>query len=336
MPDLLTEITEIVTGLGMLGFDSLDAALGARPQTMRNVTEGHWERLEAAMNEGAHPPAFEAAWANGRAFLESADGLRGRVPIIVEWKGGHQPPGFDLIPADLRVDHVYLVSCKYQSKILSNSSPSNLFDRRLADRTAGPGQERWYAVCAPEAYEHFYSCVRRYVGQWLLPAMPHELSPTHLRRIRQACAVTWPASLAPLWAEFSLIVASASAERWLTQLPTPARREEMMWRLLRLSPAPYFILGSSDAGPLRLRIGTPWDWRQDYTLQELLITPAPVGQPRVNWTASVIEKEGGAPREASGHVEVRWAHGRFSSVEAKIYLDTPHSDVPGYFPLAPY
>ena len=237
MPGLLTEITEIVTGLGMLGFDTLEAALDSRPQRMRNVTAAHWERLEIAMNEGSHQPAFEAAWANGQAFLESADGLRGRLPIIIEWKGGHQPPGFDLIPADLRVDHVYLVSCKYQSKILSNSSPSNLFDRRLADRTAGPGQERWYAVCAPEAYEHFYSCVRRYVGQGLLPATPHELTAAHLRRIRRACAVTWPAILAPLWAEFSLVVASASAERWLAQLATPARREEMVWRLLRLSPA---------------------------------------------------------------------------------------------------
>lgn len=333
MPDVLTEITEIVTGLGMLGLGSVESAVGARPATMRNVTTAHWDRLEAAWADGTHSSAFAAAWANGKAFLESPDGLRGRIPIVIEWKGAHQPPGFDLIPVDLRVDHVYLVSCKYQSKILSNSSPSNLFDRRLADRTAGSGQEPWYAICAPEAYEHFYSCVRRHVGQALLPATPQRLSPTHLRRIRDACAVTWPPRLAPLWAEFSLLVASASAERWLAQLPTSARREEMMWRLLRLSPAPYFILGSSDAGPLRLRIGTPWDWRQDFALQDLVITPAPAGQPRVNWTAHVVERDSGVEREAAGHVEVRWAHGRFSSVEAKIYLDTPHADVPGYFPL---
>ena len=35
-----------------------------------------------------------------------------------------------------------------------------------------------------------------------------------------------------------------------------------------------------------------------------------------------------------GHVEVRWSHGRFCGPpEAKVYLDTPHADVPGYFPL---
>jgi hypothetical protein len=35
-----------------------------------------------------------------------------------------------------------------------------------------------------------------------------------------------------------------------------------------------------------------------------------------------------------GHVEVRWSHGRLAAPpEAKVYLDTPHDDVPGYFPL---
>ena len=37
---------------------------------------------------------------------------------------------------------------------------------------------------------------------------------------------------------------------------------------------------------------------------------------------------------SAGHVEVRWSHGRFNgSPEAKVYLDTPLSGTPGYFPL---
>ena len=36
-----------------------------------------------------------------------------------------------VIPADLRVDDVYLVSCKYESRNLLNSGPSKLFDQRL-------------------------------------------------------------------------------------------------------------------------------------------------------------------------------------------------------------
>lgn len=333
MADLLTEITEVVTGLGMTGFDSLPAALTARPAVMHNVTDDHWDRLKVAFEEGLHQGAFATAWENGRAFFESPDGLRRRIPIVIEWKGSHQPPGFEFLPVDLRIDHVYLVSCKYQSKILANSSPSNLFQRRLADRTSNADTTSWYALCAPEEYEHFYSCVRRYVGQHLLPATPQELKPGEVRRIRLECGGAWPQRLAPLWAEFSLAVATASAALWLHELQAPARREEMLWRLLRLSSSSYFILGSSDGGALRLRIGTPWDWRQNLSLKHLHITAIPAGQPKVSWSAELVEKDSGAERQVDGHVEIRWAHGRFSSVEAKIYLDTPHPDVPGYFPL---
>ena len=333
MSGLLTEITEITTGLGMTGIADLEGALAARPQTLRNVTDAHWDRLDAALTDPAHAGAFAKAWTNGRVFLEASDGLRGRVPLVIEWKGTHQPPGFDLIPADLRIDHVYLVSCKYQSRILSNSSPSNLFVRRLADRSSGPDGEHWYELCAPEAFERFYSAVRMHVGPEVLPRSSRELERHHIQLIRDVCSGRWPAELAPLWAEFSFAVATVSAELWLARLPSPGRREEMLWRLLRFSPAPYFVLGSSDAGPLRIRIGTPWDWRQSFRLAELLVTPAVAGQPRVNWTARVIQRQDGSQREVAGHVEVRWAHGRFSSVEAKVYLDTPHAEVPGYFPL---
>jgi len=39
----------------------------------------------------------------------------------------------------------------------------------------------------------------------------------------------------------------------------------------------------------------------------------------------------GEDRTVEGHVELRWSHGRFGGPpEAKVYLDTPHHEVPGY------
>lgn len=58
------------------------------------------------------------------------------------------------------------------------------------------------------------------------------------------------------------------------------------------------------------------------------------GQPKVTWRAEVTNKATGMHEVVDGHVEVRWSHGRFSAVEAKVYLDTPHDAVPGYFGLA--
>jgi hypothetical protein len=108
----------------------------------------------------------------------------------------------------------------------------------------------------------------------------------------------------------------------------------MLWRLLRMGSAPYFVLGSSPTQSLRLRIATPWDWRQLFALVQLEIFAQAGGQPRVGWLATVRERSSGLRHEVAGHVEVRWSHGRFGGLpEAKGYLDTHHHLVPGYFPL---
>ena len=57
------------------------------------------------------------------------------------------------------------------------------------------------------------------------------------------------------------------------------------------------------------------------------------GQPRVGWLAVVRERATSQLHEVSGHVEVRWSHGRFGGPpEAKGYLDTPHTWCRATFP----
>jgi hypothetical protein len=54
----------------------------------------------------------------------------------------------------------------------------------------------------------------------------------------------------------------------------------------------------------------------------------------IDWRAVARDRATGTDREVCGHVEIRWSHGRFCGPpEAKVYLDTPHDRVPGYFPL---
>ena len=108
----------------------------------------------------------------------------------------------------------------------------------------------------------------------------------------------------------------------------------MLWRLLRIGSAPYFVLGASPKGFTRFRIATPWDWRQNFELRRFEVESRAGGQPMVAWDAIVRRRADGEERAVCGHVEVRWSHGRFCGPpEAKVYLDTPHSEVPGYFAL---
>jgi hypothetical protein len=336
VPHLRTTITELVTGLGMFGHPSVDAALAARPAQMVSVSPEVWDQLAGARAGGAYDAEFDAAYDNGAAFLASAGALRGRPPLIVEWKGSQRAPGDEVAPIDLRVDHVYLVSCKYLSKILFNASPAHLFDGLLAG-AHGRRSGDWYAEVAPGPYEDLYRLVRQGAGLSGLPADARSLGPEDRRRLRAALAAGWPDGAGPAYLTLAQAVSAASADRWRAALAGRDGRdgrEALFWRLLRMGSAPYFVLGQTGARSLRLRIATPWDWRLSFRLEDLAVDPQPGGQPRVAWRARVRATDTGRRITVMGHIEVRWSHGRFGAPpEAKVYLDVDHREVPGYFPL---
>ena len=335
MPALRTELTEIVTGLGMLGIKSLDEALKERPPEMLNVSSSNFDRLEKARTGGQHPLLFESAWKNGRAFLRSRDGLRGRRPRRVEWKGSHRPPGYEQVPADLRVDYVYMVSCKYRSRILHNASPVHLFDRLLSTRRGR--RINWYSEVAPYEYQNLYQACLKHLGTSDLPESVNDLSSRNRKRLKKEFERTWPPGIVKPYRLFCNAVSRVSTDRWQKALSQhQALREEMLWRLLRLQSAPYFILGmTSSKCPVRFRVDTPWDFRQRYTFRSFEPeADTGAGQPTVNWRADLADKRSGAPMLVEGHVEVRWSHGRFRGApEAKVYLDTAIDQTPGYSPL---
>lgn len=348
MPALRTEVTEIVTGLAMLGYDNLDRALATRPSTIQNVRPEHFDRLVDARRAGELPAEFETAWQTGRAFAMATDGLRGRPPWLVEWKGRHRAPGYEQLPADLRVDHVYLISCKYGSNILLNASPAHLFDHRLGDKPAGRAPD-WFETVAGKELQDLYAACRPHVlaaeqaaaapGAAARSELPEQVSgllAVHRNRVKAALKGPWPGAAADDYLWFAAVVSHESAERWRRGMRTATVREEMLWRLLRLQAAPYFVLGAGvDGTPLAFRVGTPWDFRNAFELKNFDVWPEALGQPMVRWRAEVWVRPGRTARVVEGHIEIRWSHGRFAGApEAKVYLDTPHHEVPGYFPLA--
>ncbi len=414
MPSDRTMVTELGTALGMLGFATVDEALRSRSAVMHSLSPESWNHLQHLREGGAFDAEFHAAWENGRAFLAAPDGLRGRRPRVVEWKGTGRAPGDEVAPIDLRVDHVYLISCKYLSNILFNVSPSHVFDdllvggggrgrRGAAGETArsslpegtGRGGGDWYAEVAPAEYQALYDEVRTAVasagdagpapgavqaragaggrresGVPGAPALPGlgdaggaggasspatadratVASRTALRGLpalavdlsieqREALATWlrggWPGEAKKAYQVLSERVSLVSVHRWDSAMERHGGTgEAMLWRLLRMGSAPYFVLGSSATRSLRLRIATPWDWRSHFSLGAVFMTAQRGGQPRVGWEAVVRDRATHEVHELAGHMEVRWSHGRFGGPpEAKGYLDTPHHLVPGYFTL---
>ena len=333
MPSAKTEITEVVTGVAIAGAPTLAAGLRDRP--VANVTDDVWARLVELDREGRHRQEFAAAWANGQAFLRAEEGLRGQVPRLVEWKGPTQAPGDEVVPADLRVDHVWLVSCKYLSKVLANAAPARLFDRGLAAGPSATGAD-WYGEVAAPAYQALFAQVRRELGtRASLPPNAADLTPTHRAELRAYLDAGWSDEAQAAYRTLVADVSAASALRWKAVLAKRPQAEAVLWRLLRIGSAPYFVLGAARDRSLRLRVMTAWDWRQAYELKRVDVWGDDAGQPQVRWQARVRCRATGEDEAIDGHVEVRWSHGRFGKPpEAKAYLDTPHHRVPGYVPIA--
>ena len=395
MPSDRTTVTELGTGLGMLGLAGMAESVRSRTPVMHSLSPEMWDRLERLHAGGAYEAEFHAAWANGQAFLTAGDGLRGRLPLVVEWKGTGRAPGDEVAPIDLRVDHVYLISCKYLSKILFNVSPASIFDSLLfggpgrgarAAREVLPGGGDWYAEVAPAEYEALYECVRLAAGDAHHAAPPYsptrpvgpnrppsvvalpglggdeaagvpavggargnaappalgdlpsravDLTVSQREALGHWLRPGWPPGAKDLYTALSGAVARASARRWEAAMDDRGGTgEAMLWRLLRIGSAPYFVLGSSAERSLRLRIATSWDWRQQFQLIAITMEGQAGGQPRVGWEAIVRDRSSYEVHSVVGHIEVRWSHGRFGGLpEAKGYLDTPHHLVPGYFAL---
>jgi len=334
MPSQLTELTEIVTGLGTLGIGSIDEVLEERPATVVNVASQNWKKLAVARAAHQFDEEFEQAWMNGKSLFEAMDGLRYREPNIVEWKGPHRPPGYDALPVDLRIDHVFLVSCKYLSKVLCNSSPEHVFDELLVPRPASRGLD-WFKDVAPAEFRALYRAVRKdMAGSKTLPSRPEELDQTQREAIKSTYVGAWPEEILPKYESLCSKVSTATATRWKENLQTRVDKETLLWRMLRIGASPYFVLGATHGQqPLRLRIATPWDWRQLFELRRFRVFAMKAGQPKVGWEA-IVRRRKKKELSVRGHVEIRWSHGRFcGNPEAKVYLDSPFEEVPGYFQL---
>ena len=333
MPDPRTTITELVTGLGMLGHDGVDAALAARPTEMVSISPELWAQLERWYHGRGWLQEFYAAYANGAAFLAARDGLRGRVPLTIDWRGNAKPIDDELVPADLRIDHVYLVSCKYLSKIVANAAPARLFDGLLRVRVPAE-RTSWFHDVAPDELRTLTRAACADADVQVVDQFLDLSEPERRQLVQHLRGRRWPDACSEEWRHLTAAVSERSAERWRSSVTSRDDELRLLLRLLRIGSAPYFVLGVGDAGALRLRVLTSWDWRSRYRLESFDVSAAPAGQPLVRWHAHVRDQELGRFLDVAGHVEIRWSHGRFQGApEAKVYLDTPHALVPGYEPL---
>ena len=337
MPDDRTVVTELATALGMVGCSDFETAVGERPDVLK--VDGHvWERLKEILSTGTHRKLAATAFTNGAFFAAHEDGLNGRIPLHIEWSGGRRIPGDQPVPADLSVDHVYMISCKYLSRILYNTAPARIFDDALAPASTSRYPD-WYQSVAPHELDVLYRRLLEVLNMRDMPGTYLGFEKVHRTRLRQSMKEHQkehdikglPTDVRAEYRSLIDRVSRSSTLRWRYALEKVTHPELMFWRLLRIYSSTYFILGIDSQRTMRLRVMTPWEWRQSYKLLSFSVFAASKGQPRVDWVADYSHRSSKDHGRVRGHVEIRWSHGPFMGVpEAKVYLDTSHQQVPGY------
>ena len=323
-----TKITEVVTALGIMGIHArVEAAMHtALPPAVGNLRPADWAEILSAHDAGEHQAEFEAAFANGRHFLDVE--LAGAAPRSIEWRGNRKTLYHHDIPVDIRVNRVYLISCKYNSKVLLNPSPQALFAGALAVTGRGP---HWYEEVASEEHAAFYRDCVACAGLDGFPPNPMDMAKPQRDVLRKAFPRKLPPELEESYRRLAQAVAAESARRW--EEAVPGRERDLLLKMLRISSVDYFLLGVQRSRAQRLKLLNSADWHRKFSVTRFGAWPAEGSlQPQVQWRADIETKA--APKKplaVEGHVEVRWSHGKFcGNPEAKVYLDTPIERVPGY------
>jgi hypothetical protein len=326
-----TLVSELTTALGTIR-RTLPEALAYKPTELAEVPDAAWTTLAELAGEPKYGDLFSMSFENGRSFAESPLALRHRQPQMVEWCGPRKIGGQHAIPADLRVDDVYLISCKYNSKHLSNSGPSKLFENRLRET---PRSGSWYEEVALAEYRAYFSAVRDHFGLHSLSRDVVSLTDRDRAVLAEAdLPQALPDALADVQAAFCSAVSIESAARWSKSLTAKKQRGDFAMTMLRIPQAVYFLLGQRGKTAQRFKVLSRWDWTTRYEVRQFEILPSTAMQPTVQWRIDVLDRETSTERSAEGHVEIRWSHGRFNGVpEAKVVLDSELHETPGYVSL---
>jgi hypothetical protein len=349
-----TRLTELATAVGLVWEPSTPWPDGLEALTVPGLDPSVWRPavLPATAVGSPHRDLLLRALENGRAFRR--DVLGGRLPGLIEWQGGSRSVWTSDIPRDLTVDGVWFIQAKYDSTCVLNTSPGSLVDDLLVDRSA-EARRSWFEEVALDELQSFYDTVRAGAAMAdpdgsdgsdgsagsTVPTLPADVRDLD-HQAKGVLKVTMrdrPTSAASerAYGELCRAVSIETTLRWRHQLDgaTVPQRTQMLFRMLRISGGPYWLLGVKGHEPIRLRVADTRSWRERFELKAFRVLDAHAGQPQVNWRAEIGDRASRDRHVVDGFCEIRWSHGKLQgNPECKVQVTTPLAEIPGYTPMA--
>jgi len=336
-----TRLTELATAVGLVWEPSQPWPLGLEHLDVPGLDAALWRPavLPATEVGSLQRDLLLRALENGRAFRQQV--LGGRRPDRIEWTGAAQAVWNSDIPRDLTVDGVWFIQAKYDSSCVLNTSPGSLVDDLLVDHTR-EARDSWYEEVALGQLQAYYDRIRAHEvrdgpGAGALPTDVRDLDRASRATLKARMRARAPsAEEAASYGELCRAVSIETTLRWRHRLEaaTAPQRTQMLFRLLRISGGPYWLLGTKGHDPIRLRVDDTRTWRSRFELKGFRVLDAHAGQPQVDWRAEIVDRATRQRHVVDGFCEMRWSHGKLQgNPECKVQVTTPLAAIPGYGPM---
>ena len=265
-----TRLTELATAVGLVWDPSLPWPEGLKSLEVPGIDPTIWHpAVLPATNVGSpQRELLMRALENGRAFRREV--LDGRMPNRVDWQGGTRSVWTSDIPRDLTVDGVWFIQAKYDSTCVLNTSPGSLVDELLVDQS-NETRPSWFEEVALDQLQAFYRRIVQLDSS--LPADVRHLEQQSKALVKSLLSNPSFAGLTDdSYRDLCRAVSLETTLRWRHHLEhaTVPQRTQMLFRMLRISGGPYWLLGVKGHDPVRLRVDDTRSWRQRFELKSFL------------------------------------------------------------------
>lgn len=315
-----TIATEIGFCLGVLNHEDFS--------TSPNIIEmesRHWEQFVNSHNR--YNDLVNLSFRQGQEVARNI----GRIESV-EWvANSHLRYGSQI---DVVINDNLPISLKHDSAILYNPGPDLLFSRNLDD-TIPKTNGLWKQRVAPTEYQDFFNQARHTTGLFDIPQNVSNItSEQGLRLRRDMPAGQWPSDyiLLPYYQSLTTEVANESSRIWNSNNSNEQQRTNLFFRIFRFLDNQNYLFVGRCGEEFLLRVTSISEWRRRYRVIDFRSFRRHSLQAEVGWEFTIRDLLNDEEVTISGHVQVRWSHGKnFSkNCESKVYLDSDHSSIPGY------
>jgi hypothetical protein len=328
-----TECSELSVGFGLLGYDN---------PTEVSFNEAH-PKFDGTLSEDKYK-TFITTYPSDNMFASMNNvGIRLRSSYIpynnlslVRWTGGDRQAATTSTAKDLLGANVP-ISVKAESRVVGNPSPYNLFVATPQGSAPAQGMASWYLETARDAYQEFYSFARVSVGlDRGRNAIPEDVLEFEASRRKRPLILAvknlgenYQQEFQDLYLAMCRKVSQSSADLFENYLATSLKSrmrgavlERVAKMFFRMNAVEYVLCGIDGKNEFAVLIPDLTTWLRTWQFEDIRAIPSlEKEQSIVEFEIQCFNKITKGTYLAKFHVEIRWSHGKFSSVEGKLYKE---------------